>query len=89
VFSYQAPEAYYRIVRRGGRWYVEYDGSVAGRFDTPEAAARALARGPVILEGLADAGAGVPAVIGDWFRGDLMRSRPEATGCRAPPAGAT
>jgi hypothetical protein len=89
VFSYQASEAYYRIVRRGGLWYVEYDGSVAGGFDSSAAAAGALARGEVTLEGLDPAGRGAPADIRDWFRGDIMRSHPEAPGCRAPPAGAT
>jgi hypothetical protein len=89
VFSFQAPEAYYRIARRGGRWYVEYDGAVAGGFDHAQGAACALARGKLRFEGLDDPGRGVPADIGDWFRGDLMRPRPAARGCRAPPAGAT
>lgn len=89
MFSYQASEAYYRIVRRGGRWYVEYDGSVAGGFESSATAARALARGEVTLEGLDDAGRGAPADIHDWFRGDITRPHPAAAGCRAPPAGAT
>ena len=74
VFSYLAPEAYFRIVRRGGRWYVEYDGAVAGGFDNAEAAAEALAMGRVRLEGLEVEDPQVPANLACWYRGDLCRT---------------
>jgi hypothetical protein len=76
VFSYLAPEAYFRIVRRGGRWYVEYDGAVAGGFDNAQAAAEALAMGRVRLEGLDVEDPQVPANLACWYRGDLCRSSP-------------
>lgn len=79
VFSYLAPEAYFRIVRRGGRWYVEYDGSVAGGFDNAQAAAEALAMGRVRLEGLDVEDPQVPANLACWYRGELCPS-PHANG---------
>jgi hypothetical protein len=92
VFSYQGREAYFRIVRRAGRWYVEYDGAVAGSFDSAQGAAEALADGRIRFDGLeADAGVDVPPDIDDWFRGDLERGARRhgpgggALGCPCPP----
>ena len=50
---------------------MEADGSVAGSFDSPQAAAQSLARGEVGFPGLARPGEGVPADLGGWTRGDL------------------
>jgi len=71
LFSLSSDQGYFRIVRRGGHWYVERDGLISASFDTPRAAARALSRGEVILGDAPVPGTGVPADIERWRRGDL------------------
>lgn len=69
MFSFQSSQGYFRLVRRAGRWYVEFDGLVSRSFDSAEDAAAAVARGQ----------SGLPRAIFDppperlaqWRRGDL------------------
>jgi hypothetical protein len=69
VFSYRAAEGYLRLVRRGRRWFVEYDGFVSRTFDTAQEAAAAAARGEAGLP--IDNTPRGPADLSDWSRGDL------------------
>ena len=69
MFSFHASEGYLRLVRRGGRWFVEYDGLVSRTFATAKEAAAAAAMGEAGLPtGAAPRG---PADLRDWSRGDL------------------
>jgi hypothetical protein len=69
VFSYHSRQGYFRLVRRAGRWFVEFDGLVSRTFETADEAAEAVARG--------QSGLGVvisdppPGRVSDWRRGDL------------------
>jgi hypothetical protein len=67
LFSFRNNSGYFRIVRRARRWYVEYDGLLAGTYDSAHAAARAVAEGQT--------GFGArplpPGDIAAWHRGDL------------------
>ena len=71
MFSFRGRKAYFRIVRRGGSWRVEYDGSVTGAYDSANDAVRALARGDVSFPGLPNPQAGIPGDLAEWNLGDL------------------
>jgi hypothetical protein len=64
------------LVRRAGRWYVEFDGLVSRTFDTAEQAAAAVARGQSGLPiPISDP---PPERVSDWRRGDLPPLWPPA-----------
>jgi hypothetical protein len=42
VFSFHSRQGYFRLVRRAGRWYVEFDGLISRTFHTAEEAAAAV-----------------------------------------------
>ena len=71
MFSFRGRKAYFRIVRRGGSWRVEYDGSVAGAFRSAQDAVRALARGEVSFPGLPNPHVEIPVDLAEWNLGDL------------------
>jgi hypothetical protein len=82
LFSYRTDGGYFRLVRRAGRWFVEWDGLVSRTFDSPEAAARAAGKGESGLP--APASDRPPAALAEWTRGDL----PPVWPARPPPGGA-
>jgi hypothetical protein len=69
VFSFHSRQGYFRLVRRAGRWYVEFDGLISRTFHTAEEAAAAVSRGQSGLPmPISDP---PPARVSDWSRGDL------------------
>ena len=81
MYSYRAPQGYLRLVRRGGRWFVEYDGLVSRMFATAQEAAAAAARGDAGLP--TDAAPRGPESLSEWSRGDL----PPVWPAPPPPSG--
>jgi hypothetical protein len=71
LFSHNSDQGYFRIVRRGRRWWVERDGLISGPFDTARSAAQALARGEVTLGETRVEADDLPDDLEHWRRGDL------------------
>jgi hypothetical protein len=79
VFSFQSRQGYFRLVRRAGRWYVEFDGVISRTFPSAGEAATAVSRGqsglPVAISDPP------PACVSQWRRGDLPPLWPPAPPC--------
>ena len=72
MFSYHIPEGDFRIARRGGGWYVEFNGETIGAFDSPSTAALALAECEFVWPNLRRP----PPDLASWTRGEQRRPGP-------------
>jgi len=71
VFSYRIPEGDFRIARRGGGWYIEFNGETVGSFASPDSAALALAECELAWPELPRP----PSELTGWTRGEQRRER--------------
>lgn len=74
MFSHRTEAGEYSIARRGGQWYLEFDGEVHGPFLTPEAAATKAVEGTLRrADGSVLPAPDVPADLSAWRRGSQLR----------------
>ncbi len=69
MYSYDTPVGQFCIARRGGAWFVEFEGSVFGPFGDPKRAADAVARAALPIPQVSLHPQMAPEQLAQWMRG--------------------